>query len=116
MFNIEKPKEEILSKMETRSVADLVKISLKDDPKKFCIMPRKFVNESLEKIKNMKIFDDDIWIVTFPKCGTTWIQEMAWMIGNDLNYKTSFNTRLDDRFPFLEYVSKFLDITLFSEK
>jgi len=105
MFNIEKPKDEILTKMETYSVADLVKISLKDDPKKFCIMPQKFVNESLKRIKNMEIFEDDVWVVTYPKCGTTWTQEMVWMIGHNLDYKSSFNTRLDDRFPFLEYVS-----------
>ena len=102
MFKIEKPNDEILTKMETCGVVDLVKISSKDVPEKFCIMPRKFVNTSLEKIKNMEIFENDVWVVTYPKCGTTWTQEMAWMIGHNLDYETSLNTRLDDRFPFLE--------------
>ena len=31
-------------------------------------------NMDLEHLKNFKIYPDDIWIVTPPKSGTTWIQ------------------------------------------
>ena len=68
--------------------------SLKDDPSKFCVMPKTFIDNGFEKIKNMEVFEDDIWIVTFPKCGTTWVQEMIWMIGNDLDYETSMKVKL----------------------
>jgi len=102
LYLIEKPQNEILKKVETFYIADLVKISLKDDPTKFCIMPRKYVDKDLERIKNMEIFEDDIWIVTFPKCGTTWTQEMIWMINNNLDYEMSSKVSLDERFPFLE--------------
>jgi len=102
MFNVEKPEEEILKKLETKVIADLVKISPKDDTNKFCIMPRKFTEKDLERIKTMKIFDDDIFVVTFPKCGTTWTEEMAWMINNNLDYESSRNVKLTERFPFLE--------------
>ena len=102
LFEIQKPEDEILKKIETYYIDDLVKISLKDDSEKFCIMTRKFVENDLERIKSMEIFEDDIWIVTFPKCGTTWTQEMIWMLNSNLDYETSSKVILDERFPFLE--------------
>ena len=55
-------------------------------------MPKFFINKGFERIKNMEVFEDDVWIITFPKCGTTWVQEMIWMIGNDLDYDSSAKT------------------------
>ena len=37
-------------------------------------MPKLFTEACAEKIYNMKVCDDDIWVVTYPKCGTTWTQ------------------------------------------
>ncbi|XP_070495899.1 sulfotransferase 1B1-like [Chironomus tepperi] len=102
MYNIEIPDDEILKKIETPLMHNFVKISSKEDPTKFCIMPQHFADNYLERIKNMEIFEDDIWVVTFPKCGTTWTQEMTWMIGHNLDYKTSLEVQLDERFPFVE--------------
>jgi hypothetical protein len=101
MFKIERPEDDIARKVDAPIIFDLQRISLKDDPSKFCVMPKSFVDK-IEKLKNMEVYEDDVWIVTFPKCGTTWAQEMIWMIGNDLDYETSAKTSLDERFPFLE--------------
>ena len=38
-------------------------------------MPAKFVHYA-EDIFNMKPRTSDIWLVTYPKCGTTWSQVM----------------------------------------
>ncbi|XP_070498409.1 sulfotransferase 1C2-like [Chironomus tepperi] len=103
MFDFEKLDDGPAKNISTEVTADMVKISLKSDPSKFCIMPQKFVDQDLERIKNMEIFEDDIWIVTYPKCGTTWTQEMIWMIHNNLDYETSSKVQLADRFPFLEW-------------
>uniref|UniRef100_A0A336MTB3 CSON003751 protein n=1 Tax=Culicoides sonorensis TaxID=179676 RepID=A0A336MTB3_CULSO len=55
-----------------------------------------------EKIKNMEVYDDDIWVMSYPKCGTTWTQEMTWLINNNLDYETARKIDLSKRFPFLE--------------
>ena len=50
----------------------------------------------------MEVFEDDIWISSFPKCGTTWTQEMVWNIVHDLDFQTAKSSKLDRRIPFLE--------------
>ena len=54
----------------------------------------------LDYFKNkMPIYEDDLWIVTPPKCGTTWTQEIVWLMRNKLAKpdKNQFY-----RIPFLE--------------
>ncbi|XP_015512976.2 luciferin sulfotransferase-like [Neodiprion lecontei] len=58
---------------------------------------RKFVNT----IDNFEVRDDDIWVCSFPRTGTTWTQEMVWCIANDSNFERA-KVLLNDRFPYLE--------------
>ena len=51
---------------------------------------------------NMEVFEEDIWISSFPKCGTTWTQEMVWNIVNDLDFEKAKSEKLDERIPFFE--------------
>lgn len=55
-----------------------------------------------KKIKDMEVYDDDIWVVSFPKAGTTWTMEMTWLLNNDLNYKVAKEVELSHRVPMLE--------------
>ena len=48
------------------------------------VMPRYFAENLEEKIYNFELREDDIWIVTYPKSGTTWTLELVWMLINDV--------------------------------
>ena len=81
------------------------------------MLPRDFAN--FEKtIMDMEVLEDDIWISSFPKCGTTWTQEMVWNIANDLDFVTAKSTKLDRRIPFLELtaLTEKRQFEVFSEK
>lgn len=94
---------------------------VKGDPGGFVLTPEYARNaEELRKFQPRK---DDVWILSFPKCGktsllinpgdgfkstvfyvntgTTWTQEMVWMIMNDCNQEAA-KKPLIFRSPFLE--------------
>ncbi|XP_044742537.1 luciferin sulfotransferase-like [Chrysoperla carnea] len=70
--------------------------------KKF-ILPEYYV-EFMDKIENFEVFDTDVFVITHPKTGTTWIQEMVWCLGHNLEVSDVF---LPKRFPFLEVTTMF---------
>lgn len=73
-----------------------------DYVKEKCCLPAPFVKYE-KRIRDFRVFEDDVWVLTYPKCGTTWTQEMVWLIANDLDYKTAAETKLHERYPFLEF-------------
>ncbi|XP_053689472.1 luciferin sulfotransferase-like [Sabethes cyaneus] len=66
-----------------------------------CVLPEKYQHFA-DKVRNFEVFEDDVWTVTFPKCGTTWTQEMVWLIDHDLDYDTAKQINLNRRSVFLE--------------
>ena len=64
-------------------------------------MPKGYAAIS-DKIYNFDVRPDDVWVITYPKCGTTWTQEIMWHIMNDVN-KEMGKMPLFARSPFLEY-------------
>lgn len=69
-------------------------------PKKY-FFPRKFRAAS-SHLYNFQSRPSDIWVATFPRSGTTWTQELVWMIANNLNYDAAKADPLTKRFPFFE--------------
>ncbi|XP_061397489.1 sulfotransferase 1E1-like [Musca vetustissima] len=59
--------------------------------------------EFLNKVHNLEIFEDDVWLVTLPKCGTTWMQELLWLVLNDFDFARATEEHLEIRSPFLEF-------------
>ncbi|XP_073972160.1 luciferin sulfotransferase-like [Rhodnius prolixus] len=70
-------------------------------PKKWTL-PTKYAVHA-ENIYSFEVKEDDLWIVTFPRSGTTLMQELVWLVGNKLDYETSFNISLNERVPFFEF-------------
>lgn len=75
MFDIENIRSEYAKSIECRAFNDIVKFVDIYDRNNYCILPRK-LEDTLKKIKAFKVHKDDIWIITNPKCGTTWTQEL----------------------------------------
>jgi len=65
------------------------------------VLPRCYARLQKE-INELEVREDDVWISSFPKCGTTWTQEMVWNIVHNLDFKTARAVTLDERVPFLE--------------
>ena len=55
----------------------------------------------LKEIKEFQIYEDDVWVITTPKSGTTWMQEITWLIMNDIKFEKS-NEDQFFRFPYFE--------------
>lgn len=67
------------------------------------VMWRYYAEHLANKIYNFKLREDDVWVVTFPKAGTTMTQELVWSLVHGLeNEKICTNIR--ERSPFLEIV------------
>lgn len=56
----------------------------------------------LDRVYNFDVRKDDVYVVTSTKCGTTWAQEMVWLILNDFDFEKAKCIDLTVRSPFLE--------------
>ncbi|KAI9564852.1 hypothetical protein GHT06_008593 [Daphnia sinensis] len=73
---------------------------VRGDPGGFVLTPH--YGEHAEELYNFHVRPDDIWVLSFPKSGTTWTQELVWLIANDCDFEGAKRS-LNDRSPFLEF-------------
>lgn len=73
-----------------------------------CVMPQKYRGIS-EQVRDFEIRADDVFMCSYPRTGSTWLQEMVWLLGNDLNYDVAKNTIQQIRNPLLELKALFSD-------
>lgn len=59
---------------------------------------------TMDAVLKFKTRDDDVFIATYPKAGTTWMQTIVWLICNNADVETSKKLSLPERSPFLEAV------------
>ena len=62
------------------------------------LVRRRLVNH-MRILRNFELRDDDIFIMSHPKTGTTWTQELVWMVVNNVNVEKSKNTRRVEKSP-----------------
>ncbi|XP_062558368.1 sulfotransferase 1 family member D1-like [Armigeres subalbatus] len=70
------------------------------EPEPCCLNTR--YKKQDQRVKDMVVKPDDVWMLSYPKSGTTWCQEMIWLICNDLDYEKAASVKLNTRFPFLD--------------
>lgn len=71
-----------------------------------CVLPQKY-REISAQIRDFEIRPDDVFMCSYPRTGSTWLQEMIWLLINDLNYDVAKNTIQQVRIPLLELKALF---------
>jgi len=66
------------------------------------LLPAAYADKA-EKFYSLPLRKDDVWVMTYPRSGTTWTQELVWLLMNDFDYDTAFKVPMDTRFPFYEF-------------
>ncbi|XP_029799074.1 amine sulfotransferase-like [Suricata suricatta] len=59
----------------------------------------------VENLEDFEIRDDDVFIVTYPKSGTVWFQQILSLIYFEEHRKKTGNLDTIDQVPFFEYIS-----------
>jgi len=98
-------KEEYQEDPETKDVHQLF-LRL-ENPGLERVGPQRFVvrageREVIKRIYNMQVTEKDVWVVTYPRSGTTWTQEMVWNIVNNCQFDKATKTDIDEKFFFLD--------------
>ncbi|XP_049938384.1 luciferin sulfotransferase-like [Schistocerca serialis cubense] len=65
------------------------------------VMAAEFLLDA-QRILDFPVKEDDVWLVTFPKSGTTWTQELVWLLMNELDFKTAKESCITERFRYIE--------------
>ncbi|KAI8117270.1 Sulfotransferase 1 family member D1 [Lucilia cuprina] len=68
----------------------------------WCTLPAHF-DKVFDEILNFELRKDDVFVVTFMKCGTTWMQECAWLLLNNLDFEKSKEAAVMIRSPFIDF-------------
>ncbi len=62
-------------------------------------VPKFILQEEMDKLKNFVLYPDDVFIATYPKCGTTWTQQIVKLIRNNGERN---DIKIDKSVPWLE--------------
>ncbi|XP_055852810.1 sulfotransferase 1 family member D1-like [Episyrphus balteatus] len=73
-----------------------------DCNKRFTILQTWCKEKYLQQIEDFEVRKDDIWVVSQPKSGTTWMIELVWLLHSNFDYETALKIAQEVRVPYLE--------------
>jgi hypothetical protein len=62
-----------------------------------------YLEKLFTTLKSFELRNDDIWIVSFPKSGTTWVQEIVYLIMNNCDFVKAKSATIEERIPFFDF-------------
>lgn len=71
-----------------------------------CVMPQQY-HEISDEVRNFEVRNDDVFLCSLPRTGSTWMQEILWLLGNNLDFEKSRNEVQFLRSPLIELSSVF---------
>uniref|UniRef100_A0A2A4K5L1 Sulfotransferase domain-containing protein n=1 Tax=Heliothis virescens TaxID=7102 RepID=A0A2A4K5L1_HELVI len=98
--NVSEDEDKIIKKY----YKDYVRPFIRVGPKGY-IAPAGYGDHAAE-IYNLEVRPDDIWVTTFSRSGTTWLQELVWLVANNLDFETAKAVPLSKRFAYIEYTTQ----------
>lgn len=57
----------------------------------------------IKSIEKLTYRESDILLISYPKTGTTWLQEILWLLTNNLDYENAKKKTIFERFPYIEF-------------
>lgn len=69
-----------------------------------CLIQARF-REFADQIRNFEVRSDDVWIMSYPKTGSTWVENIIWQLKNGMDSKRRPIALFDELFleNFLEH-------------
>ncbi|KAH1009132.1 luciferin sulfotransferase [Dendroctonus ponderosae] len=61
-----------------------------------------YYSQFSQRVLDAPVKEDDIWLVSYPRTGSTWCQEMIWLIQNNVDFQTCRSTLQQLRAPLIE--------------
>ncbi|ALC39533.1 maker495 [Drosophila busckii] len=75
----------------------------KDWSKRWCAVPQRFRDDFVQRIREFDTRHDDVYLVSYLKTGSTWLQELAWLLLNQLDFELAKSSYAWQRSHYLEH-------------
>eukprot|EP00111_Clytia_hemisphaerica_P023050 TCONS_00067818-protein len=69
------------------------------------IFPSTLYLNQHKSFQESEVYEDDVWICTFPKSGTHWMQEIVYCLRNGMDFEKAKSSSLTLRVPFFDFSS-----------